>query len=72
MAWSQQIDKEFSAAETNRLRYLEQGLIMSGGSSTNSNPFVREPNIARPKIAPHLVTGFLPVDTKFQQSKEEF
>jgi len=33
---------------------------------------VREPNIARPKIAPHLVTGFLPVDTKFQQSKEEF
>jgi hypothetical protein len=45
---------------------------MSGGSSTNSNPFVREPNIARPKIAPHLVTGFLPVDTKFQQSKEDF
>ena len=45
---------------------------MSGGSSTTTNPFVREPNIVRPKIAPHLVTGFLPVDTKFQLSKEEF
>ena len=45
---------------------------MSGGSSTSSNPFIKEPNIARPKFAPHLVTGFVPVDTKFQQTKEEF
>jgi len=45
---------------------------MSGGSSTTSNPFVREPNIPRQKFAPHLVTGFVPVESKFQQSKEDF
>jgi hypothetical protein len=45
---------------------------MSGGTTTSSNPFVREPNIPRAKFAPHLITGFLPVETKFQQSKEDF
>ncbi len=66
MAWSQQIDKEFSSAESNRLRYLEQGLVMSGGSNTTTNGFIREPKIQRPIIAPHPISGFVPIDSNFQ------
>ncbi len=67
MAWTQQIDKEFSSAENNRLRYLEQGLVLTGGSNTATNGFIKEPNISRPKIAPHLVSGFVPIESNFQQ-----
>ena len=67
MAWSQQVDKEFFSAENNRLRYLEQGLVLSGGSNTATNGFLKEPNIARPKIAPHPITGFMPIDNNFQE-----
>jgi hypothetical protein len=49
------------------LRYLEQGLVLSGGSNTATNGFMKEPNIARPKIAPHPITGFIPIDSNFQQ-----
>ena len=45
---------------------------MSGGTSTTTNPFIKEPNISRPKIAPHPVSGWVPVESKFQQQKEEF
>jgi hypothetical protein len=45
MAWTQQIDKEFCSAENNRLRYLEQGLVISGGSNTATNGFIKEPKI---------------------------
>ncbi len=49
MAWAQQIDKEFASAENNRIRYLEQGLVLTGGINTGSNGFIKEPNIARPR-----------------------
>ena len=51
MAWTQQIDKEFHAADTGRLR---GGLLRSTG----------------PRVAPHSITGFVPLESKFQLQKE--
>ncbi len=70
MAWKQQISKESESAENNRLYYLEQGLVLTGGSSTN--PFFKEPNIARPKIAPHVITGWIPIESKYQEQRAEY
>ena len=44
LAWTQQIDKEFCAAEINRKR----------GGDTD-----------KPKLAPHPISGFIPIDDKF-------
>jgi hypothetical protein len=45
---------------------------MSGGSNTATNGFIKEPNIQRPKIAPHPVSGYLPIESNFQQQKEDY
>ncbi len=45
---------------------------MSGGTNTTANPFLKEPNISRPKIAPHVITGWIPVESKYQEQKVEY
>jgi len=58
LAWQQQIDKEYHAAELNRLRITD---------STGFKTFASRPA----KMAPHWITGFIPIEKAAIENVEQ-